>query len=60
MKTIFQVLQEKEDQLRALQAQIEKLRAVDCIDRTLEWEMKWEEASQKRNARSRVPQAWLS
>ncbi len=27
MKTIFQVLQEKEEQLRALQAQIEKLRA---------------------------------
>ncbi len=27
MKTIFQILQEKEEQLRALQAQIEKLRA---------------------------------
>ncbi len=27
MKTIFQVLQEKEEQLRNLQAQIEKLRA---------------------------------
>ncbi len=27
MKTIFQVLQEKEEQLKALQAQIEKLRA---------------------------------
>ncbi len=27
MKTIFQVLQEKEEQLRMLQAQIEKLRA---------------------------------
>ncbi len=27
MKTIFQILQEKEEQLRTLQAQIEKLRA---------------------------------